>query len=239
MKKYISGIIGLIFILSSILGAQPKSKPYDYPIKPGTPEWKALTTTKQKIDACQIPESILSNMSTYDLLETCLNYPFNIDLLSYNQIQDGFNAIRENFNGWRELLQREDLGTQVLKKYSTMIPDSMINQQYPGHDFLVMETLLKQDEVISTLPKEDRIKLLKESYEKYTGKLNHPEKFALFGVISNISLMGKILTVENYDPFVQSMKNNKKTKSKIKMGSPFTKEESDEILKYVEHFLKE
>jgi len=234
-QKVVYAIIVMVFLFAAGLVAQP----YDYPIKPGMPEWKAMTSTEQRVQACQIPDSILSKMSTSDLLETCLRFPFNLNLVAFNQIQDGFNAIKKESNGWRELLQRKDLGSVVINKYSTMNPDSMISEQYPGHDFLVMETLLKQNEVINTLPKDDRIKLLKESYKKYTGKIQYPEKYAFFGVINNIALMGKILTIENYEPFVQSIMNKKGLKNKIELGSQCTKDESNEILKHVEKFIKE
>jgi hypothetical protein len=238
MKKYVNGIIGLIFILSSILVAQPKSKPYDYPIKSDTQEWNALTL-KQRIAVCQIPDSILSHMATPDLIETCLNYPFNGDLIAFNFLQDGFNHLKKQSNGWGELMRRKDLGSAVINKYTTMDTDSMKTKQYPGADFLVIETLLKQKEVINTLSKDDRNKLLKELYDKYTGKIKYPEKYAFFGYINNIALMGEILIIEDYIPFVEYISNRKELKNKIEVGFPFTEVESNLVLKNVHQYLQE
>ena len=45
---------------------------WDYPVKPGTEEWKSLKSHCEKISVCQIPNEILKNCSTEDLLEICL-----------------------------------------------------------------------------------------------------------------------------------------------------------------------
>ena len=65
-------------LIAALLGgippanAQSSKVVYDYPIKPGTEEWKGFTSTQEMIEVCQIPESILKNMSTSDLLDVCL-----------------------------------------------------------------------------------------------------------------------------------------------------------------------
>ena len=41
---------------------------YEYPIKPGTDQWKALKNQKEKVAACQLPDSILESVSTIELL---------------------------------------------------------------------------------------------------------------------------------------------------------------------------
>lgn len=227
-------VIMMVTLFTVVLVAQQ----YDYPIKPGTPEWKAMISTEQRVQACQIPDSILTIISTEDLLSTCLNHPFNIDLVLFNFVQDGFNNIKNKSNAWRELLKREDLGPVVIIKYKTMSPDSMIGEEYPGRHFLLMETLLIQDEVINTLSKKDRFELLRESYIKYSGKVTHPEKYELFGTMNNIALMGKILIKENYIIFLDAISGKKGLKKKIEFGAPCTKEEKSEILKHVEEFLK-
>ena len=38
--------------------------PYDYPVRPGMPEWIALEDNIQKINVTQIPEDILHAMTT-------------------------------------------------------------------------------------------------------------------------------------------------------------------------------
>jgi hypothetical protein len=46
---------------------------YDYPIRPGAEEWKALYSFNDMLEACQIPENVLESMSTSALVETVLD----------------------------------------------------------------------------------------------------------------------------------------------------------------------
>lgn len=49
---------------------------YEYPIKPGTAEWDALETFSQRLEACRIPQDILTNMSTNALVDAVISFPF-------------------------------------------------------------------------------------------------------------------------------------------------------------------
>jgi len=82
---------------------------WDYPIKPGTEKWKNLTTSQAMIDVCQIPEDILQNMNTVDLIQTCLNYPLKGNVYAYANVKDGIEHISLQFNGFKELLLRKKI----------------------------------------------------------------------------------------------------------------------------------
>lgn len=75
----IIGQLGAVFAVLTFavvpLHAQKSNGAYNYPIKPGTSEWKTLTSHDQMQRVCQIPDATLKSMSTTDLIETCLNYP--------------------------------------------------------------------------------------------------------------------------------------------------------------------
>lgn len=44
--------------------SQPNNIDWDYPIKPGTEEWTNFKSGQEMLNACQIPENILKNLST-------------------------------------------------------------------------------------------------------------------------------------------------------------------------------
>jgi len=90
--------------------------PYTYPILPGTDEWKEFNTHDEKLEACQIPEEILQNMTIEALVETVLNYPLMGDMLAYNTPIIGFNAVSSTFNGLQELTKRPNAKLE-LEKY--------------------------------------------------------------------------------------------------------------------------
>jgi hypothetical protein len=62
-------VVSFYLSLKTNLSAQ-ESKVWDYPIHSGTSEWKNLKTYKDKLDALNVPDSLLLRMSTKDLVIT-------------------------------------------------------------------------------------------------------------------------------------------------------------------------
>lgn len=85
---------------------------YDYPITPGTDEWKKLTTHKQMLEAVQVPEDILENMDTQELIITVLENPMILDMYAYYTPEEGFDKgydiLCQKLNCVRELDTRSD-----------------------------------------------------------------------------------------------------------------------------------
>ena len=48
-----------------------------------TPNWTEMTRS-DRVDACQIPNDAIANMSTEELLQAVLAYPFMIDLYAFD-----------------------------------------------------------------------------------------------------------------------------------------------------------
>ena len=91
---------------------------WDFPVKPGMAEWAQFKTYQERVDACQIPEVVLTQLSTEDLTEICLQYPFLFQVLSaYKTLDIGLDEMIEQFNGIRALYEREDAYKALLKRY--------------------------------------------------------------------------------------------------------------------------
>lgn len=86
---------------------------YTYPLKAGTDEWQSLSV-QERHARMQLSDILLGSMRTEDLIEVCLEYPFTLDLFAFNDFQTGFKALYNNFNGFRELLSRDDLAEPFL-----------------------------------------------------------------------------------------------------------------------------
>ena len=91
---------------------------YSFPIVPGTDEWKSINHT-QRVASLQLPADTLQNISTARLLETCLYYPFNIDIFALDDQIYSFNRVKEQFNGYAELYQRADFVQQLMNLYGS------------------------------------------------------------------------------------------------------------------------
>ena len=125
-KKKLAIIIAVVFLISFIASAiacndgcvidVPVDCSYDYPIKPGTPEWAELESYSEMIKVCQVPEHILQCMSTEKLTKLCLEYPL-LDMMAYDFITAALTSLFTNFNGVRELARRDDAANYLCKKY--------------------------------------------------------------------------------------------------------------------------
>lgn len=106
--------------------------PYAYPVTTDMPEWAALGSLSQKLEACQIPEDILPELTTPALIETVLDYPLAVNLYAYVEpfkgVEAGAETVSRQFNGLSELLrrQREDpKGTNAaLAERLSLVPGS-------------------------------------------------------------------------------------------------------------------
>lgn len=117
---------------------------YSYPIVPGTDEWKSISHT-QRVASLQLPADTLQSISTARLLETCLYYPFNIDIFALDDQIYSFSRVKEQFNGYSELYQRTDFVQQLMNLYSSR-DVAFVNQieidREQGHyafDYHIME----------------------------------------------------------------------------------------------------
>jgi hypothetical protein len=178
-----------VFLLVGLLvysGVTSASDAYDYPIKPGTDEWKAFGSHEEMLKACQIPEELLHRISTTALVETVLNYPLGGDWWAYDTPEIGIKRVREQFNGLSELLSRNDGGVSLIALYQTMDPttidiNSPIAEQAEYYfRILNIELLLSQDSVISNLSITDLQNLISRARIISELKLLRPDLFSGF-----------------------------------------------------------
>ncbi|MBO9561696.1 MAG: hypothetical protein J7621_02945 [Niastella sp.] len=121
MRKKI--LILLIWQATALLATAQKitDNKYVFPVKPGSAAWRAFTTHKQMEEATQLPQNVLTSLTTKALLETCLDYPLLIDMMAYNTPQKGLEAVARNFNGLQELIKRNDVATHLANVYQQLI----------------------------------------------------------------------------------------------------------------------
>ena len=97
--------------------------------------WQYLETNDERWAALQIPEDMLSTMSTEDLVEACMNYPLSLDCFAYNDVQHGLSNVISRFNGFAELKKREDAFDKVLDFYSRKLDEIELLGNSLGYKF--------------------------------------------------------------------------------------------------------
>lgn len=89
---------------------------YEYPIMPTSDEWLLMESHAARVSVCQVPDGILTQMSTEALVETISNYPLLVDVLLFDYAKDAYQTILSGYNGFQELGKRPD-SFEVLNNY--------------------------------------------------------------------------------------------------------------------------
>lgn len=160
---------------------------FSYPFHAGDSEWKKFSDNQERINALQIPQNILKKISTEDLLEICLDFPFLVEILFADDFQTGFESLCELFNGYKELSLRNDLDEVIFMKSKNLSKEvekiSILNNTERATfsiKWLFIEMLMIQDyfldkfstskeKIISSFEINDKIK---KKYANIFGQVN-------------------------------------------------------------------
>lgn len=198
MKKI---ILFLLIAIPFFSFAQNEKATWDYPVKPGSEEWLNVEDYSKRLQLLNVPNDILSKMSTKDLVLTCLKYPQIELIFTRNDILTGISYVSTFFNGFIELSKRKDAGTELLKLYKDLNPDKYVLanlKEKISHkkNFIVMELLLSSPVILGNMEKEERTDLLNVSYNKYEEKAKYWQQFYFDQISSNLLVMAQILKLD-------------------------------------------
>jgi hypothetical protein len=138
-------------------------------------------TKKDIIIASQLPEERLKNLSTDELLERCLNYPYIADVMFAQNIPLMFKYIRQEFNGFNELFGRQDAAQVILNRFLNFDFNKITDfqQEYEKglyiFKFCYLNLLLAQNEIMDRMGKNyDIINQINKKYSDTKNKTLAP-----------------------------------------------------------------
>ena len=123
--KSLVGFILLFMLFTNNNRAQQMDNVFNFPLKPGMTEWKELKTHNEMLEVLQLPPNVIKSISTNSLIQTCLDYPLFSDLWAYDNIKEGFEQLRKDFNGFNELLNRKGVFEELLSFYEKLDPNAI------------------------------------------------------------------------------------------------------------------
>lgn len=100
--------------------------------------WKSFKNVEEMKAACQIPDDILSKMSTEELAKVCINYPLYGNYALYNDYETGIKAVMSGFNGFTELQKRADAGEKIIDCLERYNPANVSSTRSRSADFPVL-----------------------------------------------------------------------------------------------------
>ena len=193
MKK----IIILLLLAIPIISLAQEKVSWDFPVKPGSEEWKKLETYQDKLNVYNIPNDILENISTEELVKSCLKYPELRLIFTRNSLQKGYNYIRTKFNGFRELESRSDAGHELIKVYKNYNPENINNKsstlERGRHivKFTYIEILIAQDNILKSFNTIESQELLFQCRKKYKQKKIEQFSYSTIGLQTTVLIIAR------------------------------------------------
>ena len=129
MMRKLYTIIMLAFAIS--VNCQEENRVnFKYPLYPGDINWSKYVTNQERIKALQIPNAILTEIPTNELLEVCVKFPLWYEIWFSNNFQDAFANLANRFNGFMELKKRPDIVNVLIEKEKTFFKNHVRLQDY-------------------------------------------------------------------------------------------------------------
>ncbi|MBR6286671.1 MAG: hypothetical protein IKR18_06760 [Bacteroidaceae bacterium] len=180
-------ILFLLYLLfvSHCVFCQTTDGSFVFPFSASDNKWKEFKTVRERKEALQIPETTLKQISTENLLEVCMDYPYIIDMLAYDNPDVGFKALTNGFNGYRELLERKNLKDVIVLSFIDMLDGKAANKDLKPGDLsiriYVLSYILKSQAIFSSLDNLQKQKIKSKIEENYGRIAENPEQFGFFG----------------------------------------------------------
>jgi len=191
-------IVAVLLITCTNLLAQDPVAIWDYPIKPGSEEWKSLPEFIDRLGLLNIPADKLELITTDQLVKICLDYPYFGLIFTRNSLQQGYEFIRNNFNGFRELEGRLDAARYILEEYEKMNPAGFVPESSPTEigeymaQFTFIELLLAQYPILNSIDEDTKARIIEETLEKFKGKAGI-KSYGIVGLSTTAFVMGRII----------------------------------------------
>lgn len=190
----------IVFLLLILFCLNGYSQGYDYPIKFGTEEYKALKTYKEIVNNFQIPENVIEQMTTDELLESYIFYPLLLNAFAFSNLESGLKKVSERFNAYNELQNRNDLSEKVLKRLleidfsKSYKKDSINMKDKETFRYSLFEVYVSQNNFLDKFKKEDLIKILKSSCKSYSDKKSKETFMKYTSGYLSINILDKLNT---------------------------------------------
>ncbi len=184
MKRYIVFAI-LLFSLNSF--AQQLDAGWDFTVKPGTEKWNNLVTEQERIDAVQVPEDVLNNMTAEELAVTCMQFPSFGYYSAFNTPIEGMNVMFSRFNIFQYIPKKENIGKTLInlyedadmegwKKYAKLLDNDFWTLKMRYIEYLIAQKFvlthlndLELKELISIASKKIEMKMASDSFNSLSG----------------------------------------------------------------------
>lgn len=132
-----------------------------------TPDMWLSVSVKERAELSQIPDSLLKDMSTEELIVACMNYNLLCDLFVYDSPRQGYETLKKQYNGIQELTKRLDSGEKLLELYKAIDINKFHEEdRFSTIRMTLLNMLISDEDVLKTLSKDKVKEMVQECYKK-------------------------------------------------------------------------
>lgn len=143
MKKLL--FLSFLFIIGTKSFCQiEESDSFSYQKIMNSDRWQKSLSTPERMEMLQIPDDIIKKASTKRLLDLCLEYPYNIDILFYSDYSKGLLKKMSKNHGYQELLKRKDLIAELINKDKEILDNqrSFLTMKSKEQGYMILKSLV-------------------------------------------------------------------------------------------------
>ncbi len=193
----------------------------------------------------QIPLEELRRMTTAEVAERVLASPLVGHILSYDSIQQGIDDITNNNHLFMELLRREDAARTLADAYRGMDPaipqpDWLPAARAAFYDRLAYaEVLLSHDDLLASLPEDERRALLEDALRKYGHRCDSGDAVCRSGRLFTTLLIGRTLRHQHYPEVLQAIEDDDAMEDFLRHGDAAVPWVEQKILEMARAYLQQ
>ncbi len=195
-------------------------------------QWATFDTHEQKLAACEIPDSILSGISTEELVKICMKYPLIFDAYAFNSPLVGIKKVCSRFNGFKELMKRTDNCFYIFKYLKERdirnVDFAALSPIEEGRYLLLYslcEYLLSFENTLKNADGNLKKEIALFAYDTLENKESKSRHYALNGLASSLHLWASVLSNDK----VQTRSINTLVNTFLETGTILSQEEYLEI----------
>ena len=212
---------------------------YIYPEKPDG------ITFLEALEFYKIPDNIVHCIYTDELFQTCLTYPEIRLIWTRNSLQQGFDFVKENCNGFGELLKRSDAYPVIVSAYQELDIEgdwdtwTVLEIGHYMFNIIYHEVFLSQFEIIKSLTKAQKLELFQLALDNQKQKFElRVEYYPITGMESSLAILSRIMYNDQYPPFMEEYANRELLRFQTDMIKILDSDLVDIITNLSEEYLK-
>lgn len=166
-------IVLILFTFTEKGTAQENTSKYIFPMMPKDDQWKKQRYP-EKLKLLQVDSSKLKEMSNFELIGSCYEYPFFINFFAFDSFDEGFKNLCSIYNGYNEILERnKSISDDLISFYDAMgknefdSPFERYNENYSTLKIFLFEYILSLDKIVSSLDAKQQENLYQACRKKF------------------------------------------------------------------------